>query len=219
MYDKLQTNKTRTEVGAKNLEKKPDATLRRKEIELVLKMISTDYKLAKSFWGEGFSLDTFYEMHPEKHPLNRYVNQLVNDLEHIRKNYVLPDLLEKLGYYDNENTLSSLPAEEEEEFLDEESFFEEKLIDTTFENLIGIEKIAFPPMEKLCESQIQKLSFIFQKLLNSLGIDFMAPSYRDDYIYVLLRKHWDNRPIAISDLGNYVTWMDKMEESMEKKAG
>lgn len=190
-----------------------------KEWELVFKMVATDFELWKEYWGEGYTLDMYYDDHPERHPLAKYLKQLKEDMRSLTERCDLEDLLDRLGYYDDYHFRESIGRDYMDTYDDDlvnkydELEQEDKPFIISLQELTGIDKSYLPPKEKLIPWQVVKLSMEMDLFLSHFEIFIKTPNYQDDFNYLLIRDYWD-KPIQIEDSFNDFTWEDKMDEDV-----
>ncbi len=191
------------------------------EMQLVFKMVSTDYGLWKEYWGDGehYNLKLYYSDYPERHPIGKYVFQFCDDLKAMSKKYTLEDLLDRLGYFDDYHFKESLGWDYfhtyDDDMLDDSDDDDDTPFTTSLQELTGIDKAYLPPREKLIPEHVIELSQTFELFLMYLNIDIEAPNYGEYLRYLLIRDYWD-KPLPFNEDHNIFTWKDEMGNDLEE---
>ncbi len=172
-----------------------------KETELVQQMVSTDFELWREYWGKEYTLDMYYYAHPERHPLARYVNHLVEDLHDLTGKFRLEDLLENFDYYQDFNNSCSNNDEDDEFFI-------------SLEKLTGIDKACFPPKDRICPTHIVDLSSELDRFLGHFDVFIYTPNCIAEFNYLVIREYWD-KPLPIADGFNDILLEDEVDENVD----
>ncbi|MDW7693481.1 hypothetical protein R9C00_01905 [Flammeovirgaceae bacterium SG7u.111] len=173
-----------------------DNLISTEETKLVHQMVSTDFELWREYWGKEYTIDMYYYAHPERHPLARYVNLLIEDLYELTEKYKLEDLLDRFGYYHDLNN-----SEEDEFFI-------------SLEKLTSIDKACFPPKDRICPDHVVDLSSALDRFLGHFDVFIYTPNCIAEFNYLVIRENWD-KPLPIADGFNDILLEDEIDENVD----
>lgn len=124
--------------------------------------------------------------------MEKYIEQLLEDLGEAADQGPGPGT--------SWNAIGEGDFDEEDPIADVEQFLygpEQKLSE-----IVGIEKIQFPPKEKLSEKQMSKL---FNAMVDLLNVFHFVPDFPDgvpvSIKYQLLRENWDSKQVYVGGGG------------------